>query len=349
MIGWEEDVATKIKQLKLRRQAIDLEIAQAMQGELNLLNTTAIKDRFMQFTQQARELLADFREVEHNFRKLDRNVRERIATWDGSKGELLQYILGERDVIADSDQGASFKAFGDFLMSLERQQQFSESLDKILALPSIQELNPDARLNRIHNDWLQAGEYTQRTVALLSKQLRRFLDDQAWLENKRIMEILHNIEANALEFQKTGTIPTNDKITLAIDSVGINFSLPMERTLFTPAVKLKFSNITLEDGDEDVDLSSLYSQTIVDKAALIAHIQRSLQSKSQISLAELCNSRPLTQGLSELLAYLNLYNTSDAKKSFDMTVDEEFTDEITWQIDEIRRQANLARVIYVKK
>lgn len=73
-----------------------------------------MKDRFQQFTQLARELLSDFREVEHNFRGLDRRVRERIALWQGSKGTLLEEIMGERDAISDSDQGRSFRAFWDF-------------------------------------------------------------------------------------------------------------------------------------------------------------------------------------------------------------------------------------------
>ena len=50
----------------------------------------------------------------------------------------------------------------------------------------------------MHYDWLEAGEYAQKTVAQLSQQLRRFLDDKAWLENRRIMDILHGIEAKAL-------------------------------------------------------------------------------------------------------------------------------------------------------
>lgn len=69
------------------------------------MDDTAIRDRFQQFIQGAHELLTDFREVEHNFRRLDRHVRERIALWEGNKGELLEEIMGERDAIADSDQG----------------------------------------------------------------------------------------------------------------------------------------------------------------------------------------------------------------------------------------------------
>lgn len=38
--------------------------------------------------------MTDFREVEHNFRVLDRRVRERIALFQGAKGELLEEIMG---------------------------------------------------------------------------------------------------------------------------------------------------------------------------------------------------------------------------------------------------------------
>jgi len=50
-----------------------------MEGDLTLLDHTALKDRFQQFVAVARELLSDFREVEQNFRTLDREVRERIT------------------------------------------------------------------------------------------------------------------------------------------------------------------------------------------------------------------------------------------------------------------------------
>jgi hypothetical protein len=113
----------------------------------------------------ARELLADFREVEHNFRLLDRKVREKIALWEGAKGALLDEIMGERDAIGDSDQGRSFRAFWDFLMSSRRQEELSERLDQVLALPAVAALKPEPRTRRVHHDWLEAGEHTQRTVA----------------------------------------------------------------------------------------------------------------------------------------------------------------------------------------
>lgn len=191
----------------------------------------------MQFNQQARELLSDFREVEYNFRQLDRSVREQITQWSGNKGELLETIMGERDAIADSDQGSSFRAFWDFLMSQQRQSEFSQMLEQAMALTAIHELNPDRRMRRIHYDWLEAGEHTQRTVAQLSQQLRRFLDDQAWLENKRIMDLLHSIENRTLTMRDqlfSTTVPSEFS---NMDELKINIDLPMERTLYQPPIK----------------------------------------------------------------------------------------------------------------
>jgi Protein of unknown function (DUF3375) len=125
-------------------------------------------------------------------------VRERIASWDGAKGALIDDILGERDTIDESGEGQSFRAFWELLMSQARQEQMTERLQQVLAQSAIVELAPDRRLRRVHYDWLEAGEHTQRTVALLSSQLRRFLDDTAWHEDRRIIELLHSIEANAL-------------------------------------------------------------------------------------------------------------------------------------------------------
>ena len=34
-----------------------------------------------------------------------------MAMWEGGKGKLLEEVLGERDIITDSDQGRSFRAF----------------------------------------------------------------------------------------------------------------------------------------------------------------------------------------------------------------------------------------------
>ena len=339
--GSESDPEARTAELIRRRGEIDAEIERIRDGDISLLNDTALKDRFQQFLQLARDLLADFREVEHNFRSLDRQVRERIALWDGAKGELLEEIMGQRDTIADSDQGKSFRAFWDFLMSQSRQEELSRLLEQVLTLPPVVEMQPESRLRRVHYDWLEAGEHTQRTVARLSQQLRRFLDDQAWLENRRIMDILHSIEAQALAVREDA--PTDNFIELAEAIATVE--LPMERPLHRPQVKPRIVDLELLDGEEDGDVAALFNQVVVDRAELARFIRQALQERGQISLAELVALHPLRQGLSELLVYLQL-----AGGRSDTAVDEGTIESLTWQLtDGSYRRVRLPRIIFTRK
>ena len=185
--------------------------------------------------------------MEQNFRDLDRQVRERIATWGGGRSELLAEIFGERDAISDSDQGRSFRAFWEFLMSPARQEELSELLHKAFALAPVQSLEPDRRLLRVHYDWLEAGEMAQRTVARLSEQLRRYLDDQAWLENRRIMHLLRDIETRALAVREQ---PPNAEL-LGIDAPAPELTLPLDRPLYSPPLRPKIETLILLEGEDE--------------------------------------------------------------------------------------------------
>ncbi len=345
--GSETDPAKRIIELNKRRAELDAEIARVQAGDVPILDDTALKDRFQQFTQLARELLTDFREVEQNFRQLDRKVRERIALWEGAKGSLLEEIMGERDAIGDSDQGKSFRAFWDFLMSSRRQDELTELLDRVLALPAVADLKPDARTRRVHYDWLEAGEHTQRTVAQLSQQLRRFLDDQAWLENRRIMDILHGIETKALALRETfHDAPPGNLMTIAEPAATIE--LAIERPLYTPPLKPLIADLELQLDDDQPDASALYGQIVVDKARLTRHIRQALQIRSQVTLRELVDRQPLQHGLAELVSYLQL-----GSEAFKTVVDEDKSDLIVWDAalrdgTAARRQARLQRVIFVR-
>ena len=339
--GSRDDPRERLAELRKRRDDIDAEIARVKAGEISLLDETALKDRFQQFLQLARDLLTDFREVEDNFRILDRRVRERIALWQGSKGALLEEIMGERDAIADSDQGKSFQAFWDFLMSRSRQEELTGLLDQVLSLPPIAELHPEPRLRRVHYDWLEAGEHTQRTVARLSQQLRRFLDDQAWLENRRIMEILQQVETRALSVRET---PPGGMF-MQLDGDAPEIELPFERPLYRPPVKPLLTEMVLTEGDADIDTAALYAQIVVDRGELTRHIRQLLQTQSQVTLNDVVARHPLRHGLAELVTYLQL-----ACDWPHCTTDDTHVDVVEWQTEEggVRR-ARLPRVIFMRE
>lgn len=336
--GSETDPATRITELEKRKATLDAEIAKIKTGQLELMDATRIRERFLEVSSSADSLLADFREIEQNFRDLDRNVRECIATWDGGKGALLEEFFGDRDAIADSDQGRSFRAFWEFLMSPSRQEELSELLHKVFEMPPVQSLEPDRRLLRIHYEWLKAGEAAQRTVARLSEQLRRYLDDQAWLENKRIMHLLRNIEGKALGLRQHPP----DKEIISLDDMLAALNLPLDRPLYSPPLKPRIETQILLEGTTDNDADALFNQVYVDKSRLLANLRLALRQQAQISLGDLLERYPLKQGLAELVTWLELATTNSR-----CALDEHQTQLICWHDEQgTQRRASIPLIIF---
>ena len=339
VFGTEPDPGERLAELQRQREAIDEQIARIKAGEISMLDETAVRDRYQQFAGTARELLADFREVEENFRRLDRQLREKIAGWHGGKGELLDDVLGSRESIAGSDQGRSFQAFYGFLLSQARQEELSGLLDRVHSLAGIAER--DIRLRHIHYDWLDAAERTQATVRQLSEQLRRFLDDQVWFENRRVIDILRSIEGRALQLRGTRNVP----VSMELDAPSPAIRLPLERPLYAPVKKARLSSEAVRDADEQTDPAVLFEQVYVDPEPLRGGILQALRSQPQVGLAELVARYPLRQGAAELVTYLSLQD-----EAFAIVYDEQRRDQITWSAADGReRTATLPRVTYARR
>jgi hypothetical protein len=338
VFGTETDPQQRLAELRRQRQEIDEQIARVQAGDMPVLDETAVRDRYQQLAATARELLADFREVEENFRKLDRQLREKITGWHGGKGELLDDVLGSRESIAGSDQGKSFQAFYGFLLSQARQEEVSTLLEQVHSLKEIVER--DSRLRHIHYDWLDAAERTQATVRQLSEQLRRFLDDQVWFENRRVIDILRGVEARALRLRGTRNVP----VTMELVAPSPAIRLPLERPLYAPVRKARISSGDVCDADQETDPAVLFEQFHVDPVPLAAGLREALRRQPTVGLKELVAQRPIQQGLAELVTYLSLND-----ETFRIVYDEERREQIGWADQEgTRRVVTLPRVSYAR-
>lgn len=309
--GTEVQPEVRLAELHRRRDELDAEIAAVAAGDVPVLDATAVRDRYQQLSTTARELLSDFREVEENFRLLDRAAREKIAAWEGSKGELLTELVGSRSEIAGSDQGRSFQAFYDFLLSEHRQTELAELLAKVSALDTIE---PDQRIRGIHHDWSEAADRAQRTVRQISEQLRRFLDDQIWLENRRVLDLVRAVEAAALDVRDNPP-----SLGLEVDEPGVGIALPFERPLYQPPVAVAVES-HIADGAEEVDAGLLFTQTYIDQARLAETIRAVLPENSSALLSDVIAVHPIEQGAAEIVGYLALNDE-------DVTIDMDDTDE----------------------
>jgi Protein of unknown function (DUF3375) len=335
------DPKEQIRDLESRKAEIEAEIARLKQGETRPHNPTRVRERYLLVADTARRLLSDFRQIEENFRKLDRRTRARIATSDAPKGELLDEIFGEEDAIRGSDQGRSFRAFWGYLMSAASQEELDRLLARVLDLAEIRELAPEADLRPFRFHLIEAGEKVNATCSQLVEQLRKFLDDQAWLENKRIMAIIRDIEKQAVHIRQD--LPAGSAFH-RLRQVKAGIDLPMARGLYRPTRRALVDDAP-ETGDADFDTPALYRQHHVDERILRDRIRKSLRGRTQISLAELCRQHPIEKGLSEVIAYLHIA-CNDERAMIDTNV----TRPVQWQDDCGReRQAQMPEVIFTAR
>lgn len=331
--GSESDPDLRLAELRRQRDEIDAQIEAVEAGNVAVMDETGVRDRYQQFSATARDLLSDFREVEENFRGLDRAARERIAAWDGSKGELLADLIGSRSDIAGSDQGRTFQSFYDFLLSESRQDELSDLLSKVSNLAAVE---PDHRVRSIHHDWAEAAERAQGTVRQISEQLRRFLDDQVWLENRRVLDLVRAVEATALELR--GGPPD---VGLEVDDPGIDISLPFERPLYSPPPAAEVESLIPPAEDADLEADVLFSQTFIDSARLAGNIRALLPEHSSALLSDIIAMYPIEQGAAELVGYLALADD-------DIEVEMDDSDETLLEINDPEDPAHARRIRLAK-
>ncbi len=341
VLGSEQDPEARIAELERRKAELDAEIARIRAGRLTPMDPTGVRERFHQAEDTARRLLADFRQVEYNFRALDRATRERIALGDRPKGEMLDQIFAGHDEIRDSDQGKSFRAFWEFLMSPQRQAELDRLLEAAYGLEPVQTLQPGEFLRQIRYRLLEAGEKVFLTNNLLVEQLRKYLDDQAWLENRRIMGLIQGIERRAVALRQQAP---DERRFAELEEPRPALDLVMARGLYRPPLRVPLEELDLREGQAEVAVDALFRQAHVDEAVLRANIRRLLQRESQVSLARVLQRFPLRQGLAELVAYLTLASR-DPKALVDAAEEERVE---LCDANGRRRLARLPKVVFVR-
>ncbi|MET3142981.1 UNVERIFIED_ORG: flagellar motility protein MotE (MotC chaperone) [Arthrobacter sp. UYEF2] len=336
----ETDPEVRLAELQRQRDGIDAEMQRIKDGNIRVMTGPEALDHFQQLTTLAKDLLSDFREVEQNFRKLDRQVREQIATWDGSQGELLASIFANQQDISGSLQGRTFQGFWDYLMSPQLRTELRDLLHRATQIDALAKLDNLHAVTNLHQDWLPAVEQTQATVRQLSQQMRRLLDDKVFLENKRIMQLVRSIESGALGTREVA--PSGVFLEIAAPSVEV--ALPFERPLYEPSRRIMVDDIVVAANDTEVDAGALFNQFHVDTERLKSNIDDVLAGTEQATLGEVASAHPLSQGLAEIVAYYQL-----ATESNWASINPDESQQLSWQLpDGSIREATVEQIIFVR-
>lgn len=316
-IKTKKDYETRFEELKAKQKAVEQEIEDLQNGKFDVLDDRQIKEQYLFIEETAKYLLADFRQVEENFRTLDRNFRKKIITTSQTKGKVLDDLFQQQDFLLETDQGKSFNAFWEFLLSQSKQDEFEKLIEEVLNIPVVQQMQKESfSIDNIRNNLINAGDKTKKTTNSLLEQLRKYLEHKSFFENKRIhdniTEILKVItEKSETDFSKLSL--------LELDEI-INIDLIVDRPLYNPPQKIKFANKNPEEGKSTANNDLLFEQFEINIAELRGRIKTALKNKTQISFTDFVKEFEIQKGVAEVVAYVEIASKERNKHIVDESI-----------------------------
>jgi hypothetical protein len=303
------DPAERLKELEKQKQNIEIEIEKVNAGLADTLTETQIRERYFEICQTINDMLRDFKEIEHNFRQLDMDIRKRLIQTDVKKGKILEDIFSTKDHLHNTDQGKSLDAFWNLLLSQAQRDELDKLIEMTLNLQEVKEVvQQDDILEDMKIRLIKAGEKVQNVNHSLAEQLSKFLDERAYLEIKRIMDMIKDIKSIAFNI-KENSPSENDFIT--IDGKP-EIEMVMDRPLWSPPTVTKLRKQEMELGSsDDVDTSILYDQSNIDQRELKERIQEFLKTDSQVSLRTITERYPIKKGVAEILTYIDIASKNE--------------------------------------
>ena len=310
----KRDYASRLKELESKKKQIEQEIEDLKHGKMDVLDDRQIKEQYFLIEETAKNLLADFKQVEQNFRDLDRRFRQKIITTNLAKGKVLEDLFQQQSNLLEEDQGKSFNAFWEFLLSQSKQEEFEKMLIEVLNLPAVQEVQRENfSIANVRNDLIEAGDKTKRSTNSLLEQLRKYLEHKSFTENKRIYD-------NIQEALKIITVNT-DKDFSKLDWLEIDNVIDIDLILghgweirgFKPPEKIKFANKNPEEGESTNDNNQLYNQFEISVAELKNNIKTALKNRTHITFSDFVKEFEINKGVAEIVAYVEIASTEKSR------------------------------------
>ena len=144
-----------------------------------------------------------------------------------TKGAVLGYVLNADEELMNSEQGKSFKAFWQFLLSPAKQDEFERIVDTLYKREDIRSIDEGQFLKKLKKLLLDSGRKVNRATDKMADQIRKALSDKSLQENKRIKDIISEIKSLFLKKQIKSI--GRKKLSTTPETYTIHFlSAPME-------------------------------------------------------------------------------------------------------------------------
>ncbi len=337
-----DDPEQRVNDLRNEADKIQAEIDRIRAtGRVDTFTPVQINERYARILLTARELLADFRQVEDNFKRIAHEIAEQQSRPGVTKGAIVGHMLDSHDALRASEQGQSFFAFWELLLSPDRQTKFQDDAGKIASLDLLDEENRRSTMLRyLISNLLREGEKVNDSHQRMSSSLRRVLDTTHLAERRRVGELLREIRNAALSVRAH---PPDDDTFFEVEDFPDIFTT-MSRPLWQNPDSTASSGVAEAEDDKIGldDLRRFCNLPQIRLQELRRRVDTCLAYDKFATLQEVLDAFPPRQGMMEILGYL-IVATGDPTHF----VGDEF-DTITLPPPDARRW-NVPRVLFRKQ
>jgi hypothetical protein len=302
-----DDRKRRLEELKQKRAEIDKQIKKLeMGGQVDVFTNAQIKERLEWFTRLCHELLSDFREVEDNFKQIHRNIVEQHTRAEVNKGAIVGYAFEAYDTLRNSDQGKSFYAFWDFLISREGQEEWRMMTEKLLASLDDRDINNTNRefLQNIKSLLLQNGRSVYEANDKMAEKLSRIITEKEMARHKRTRQQINHIKEHIFQFIDEEDTPCGLELLQPLDvTMNMERRLNFAQRQSMPVVKQPTNAM---EKIEDVErFSRLINTSSIDKKRLWQNVEEVLINRETATLREVINVTGLEKGVAEVITYFS--------------------------------------------
>lgn len=300
-----EDREKRLELLRQKKEDIERQIESLEMGEeIEVYEDYQIEPRYNSLNKLAKELLSDFKEVDDNFKKIIKQIYKRQTENEGKK-DILNYVFDAYAELKDSQQGKSFYAFWEFLLSSELQKEWDELTD--LLYKTLDKRNIDSKdkfLKEMKKHLFDAGEKVSKTNDRMSEKLSLIIRNNGNSDTQATKQVINDIKKMLLN-----TAQNKERNNTSLNYEVIELNLPTERQLnLTPKQEVEYNNIPTE-ADLDINelerIDKLYNYHQIDRRILRKRIDIILRENTQTTLAEVIEqNNGIEKGLSELFGYI---------------------------------------------
>lgn len=331
-----EDREKRLELLRQKKEDIERQIESLEMGEeIEVYEDYQIEPRYNSLNKLAKELLSDFKEVDDNFKEIIKQIYKRQTDNEGKKN-ILNYIFDAYAELKDSQQGKSFYAFWEFLLSSELQKEWDELTD--LLYKTLDKRNIDSKdkfLKEMKKHLFDAGEKVSKTNDRMSEKLSLIIRNNGNSDTQATKQVINDIKKLLLN-----TTQNKERNNASLSYEVVELNLPLERQLnLTPKQEIEYKNVPSEAslGITELErLDKLYNHHQIDRKILRKRIEIILRENTQTTLAEVIElNNGIEKGLSELFGYIAILKEYKTVVSDDRKQEIAFSKDKTITIPEI--------------